>query len=359
MPSSSSAEEPARLNLWRWPQPPRRVKPMRALYPAEVFAGEEFEIVVRRAGKPVSGVTIAVGEPDEKPLSVKKSNAAGAVHFRAPRTKFALELHVDVHKAGFYHGYRTPSSLRSQMGAWSPYLAAILVRPFLLADTVDSAPLARKPQKKRRIELAKAYGWVIALLYLGPGYFSKLLDLFKKMGFDFDTDLWAGHDVILEQLKHKGGNDVWIFLGHTNSANNLVNGLVGWRPFSLSGLTGGKLITVDELKKAIGHDGGSPGIVFLGACESAQLLDACVEACAKVALGFTEKTAPNNVGWAIKTFWTAMLSGKTLGEATKEVQAKIPGFIYKVKSWLKPDDATKTVEDMTLDQILDATPPPP
>ncbi len=39
------------------------------------------------------------------------------------------------------------------------------------------------------------------------------------------------------------------------------------------------------------------------------------------------------------------------------MHAKVASFTYKCKSWLKPSDTSKTVEDMKLDDILDAAPP--
>ena len=103
--------------------------------------------------------------------------------------------------------------------------------------------------------------------------------------------------------------------------------------------------------------------MFLGGCSSASMLQKLVDACVKLAIGFTNTIPTLSMANALVKFWEALLDGKNLDEATKEANdflKKLDGKFmnpekarleWKAKSWIKKPGKK------TLDEIREAEEP--
>ncbi len=100
-------------------------------------------------------------------------------------------------------------------------------------------------------------------------------------------------------LERLGPNDIWTFVGHSKYGGSLgVDGAIGLYSTDDDDYVQ-DLHLYDSAKKGRG----APGMVFLAACDSAQLIRVFIAACTKLCIGFTNEVPDDLAKYLAFLFW--------------------------------------------------------
>lgn len=340
------------------PLPPTGIRYLDIFLRDEAYVGDPILIEVVSDDKPVTNAMVKIISLDTLEVVERgKTDDKGTVKFSAPAVDRPTVFLVDVEKEGYVY-YWPKEDWRAEFEGTGVYpIANVTVYPLILGAPQKPFLLAGSP----KFEIDAAFGWTAAFRL--PS-FGALIEKAKKKGYITDEDWWVGDGTISDHLKEKGQKDVWIWIGHTDDTDGDVTtaeSITGWRPGAV--LWGYTTITPEELCDYIKKSGSAPGIVFLGGCSSASLLQKLIDCCVKLAIGFTNTLPTATMATALIKFWEALLDGKTLDDATKEVNNFLKGLDgkvlnkqnarlgWKAKVWLKDPGSKK------LDEIRDAEGP--
>jgi hypothetical protein len=146
--------------------------------------------------------------------------------------------------------------------------------------------------------------------------FSDVVTNANNAGYAGSEDTAASKDEILANLSRLDSEDVWIHFGHGVDDNGTIVGLTGRTP---AGQT--QQITKIEIINHLTADSDPPGVVFLGGCQGADLLQDIVAASTRIGVGWDRPVKNAAAEAALKAYWAQLLSGSTFGQATTAAHA--------------------------------------
>lgn len=297
------------------------------------YSGDTIIVKTVSGKKSVPGVSLTLKSLDTLKIAGKaKTNKQGIALFKTPEVDRPQIFYFEVKKEGFAYYWPKDDWRTDFQGTGFYPIASMAVYPMMFQDAPQ--PLEEKPKPKFEIDVA--FGWTTMLRF--PS-FGVLIEKAANKGYEADEDWWAGDGTIFDHMEEKGSNDVWIYVGHTDDADgdtSTAESITGWRPGAV--IFDYTSITPEQLCEHIKKNPPAPGIVFLGGCSSASLLQALVDCCVKIAIGFTNTIPSITMANALIKFWEALLDGKTLEEATKEANDWLNGL----SSESNPQGATIT-----------------
>ncbi|MFO0872994.1 MAG: hypothetical protein U0575_03360 [Phycisphaerales bacterium] len=304
-------------------------------------------VIDRRSRKPVAGVPIEMQSMRGQPLATTSTDGTGEALFVAPRVEHPADLLFQLPDPRFTN-YLFPSDRRAralELTFGCHQLAFTTVLPPLQLATLPARAAVR-------FEIAQGVGW-----WDGES-FPALIEKAKRKGWIADDSWWTTKGGMEEQFQHKGPADMWTFFGHSyrDPETDRTGGIRAWRPFGA--IIKGTMVTVKDLCAAAKRGQGPPGIVVLGGCATADLLQELVDCCVKLAVGVTAKISPPLMQRALCLFWEALLDGKTLREALADANTYLGGNAWnstgaQLTYRCKPHLAG--VEEKTLDEIRAAS----
>ncbi|HHM05997.1 MAG TPA: carboxypeptidase regulatory-like domain-containing protein [Gammaproteobacteria bacterium] len=311
------------------PPPPRRFKGMEVAVRPTALSGDTLPVQVtdRETGEPLQGAWVSLASVEEGECAQACTDADGYAYFVAPSVENPTLFEYAVSLRG-YHTFIPGTDPRAQA-----MLLSNGFTPLLVSTVTPTIFAAISPSPKLKdFEIDQAFGWL-----QGTQAFDALITKAnKKKGWQADDDWWATRPTIYDHVENKGPEDMWTFFGHSglDPKTNKVKALIAWRKFYI--FRGGRPVSIGGLCKHMQKGDGAPGIVVLGACQSADLLSDLIKCCVKVAVGFTKPLAYGVIARGLVLFWEAMLDGKTLQQAISAANARI------TKSPLNPKGSRMT-----------------